>query len=460
MKLRLTLAASAVVLGLVLAVGTGIADEAKKKPTRPPTKQTQTLRADTYKKMEVVQAAFDNKDYPGAIRALDEIKARSDKLNDYERATLWNYYAAVRYAQNDVPGAIVAYSTVLKQPKLPDGLRNNSLYSLAQMYFISEDYKKAVAVLNRYLTTVEDPSPDAHVLMAQAHYQGADYKGAEKSLLTALKLARDNQQAPKENWLALLRGVYYEQQEYDKSVRVLELLAGSYIKDSYWLQLSGMYGLNSQQPRQLSALHAAYRNGMVTREPDLLNLARLYMVEEAPFAAVRVLTQGMRSKQLAVNVENLQLYAQALSLAKEYEQQVPVLKKLAEMSGEAKHYVYLGQAQAELGRWGDAIGAYRTAFKQGGLEDPAAVQMQLGTALFNDGKLLDARQSFIAARSSPRVGPTAANWVKFVTAEIQKRDALRGVSSLSVEEVEAVDEEAGVGEGDETAQTDQEQAEA
>src|SRR5690606_13945331 len=111
-----------------------------------------------------------------------------------------------------------------------------------------------VAVLNRYLTTVEDPSPDAHVLMAQAHYQGADYKGAEKSLLTALKLARDNQQAPKENWLALLRGVYYEQQEYDKSVRVLELLAGSYIKGSYWLQLSGMYGLNNQQPRQLSAL--------------------------------------------------------------------------------------------------------------------------------------------------------------------------------------------------------------
>lgn len=433
MKLRLSRAASAVVLSLALAVGTGIAGEAKNKPVRPPSKQTQTLRADTYKKMEVVQTAFDNKDYPGAIRALDEINARADKLNDYERAMLWNYYAAVRYAQNDVKGAIAAYSMVLKQPNLPEGLRNNSLYSLAQMYFISEDYKKAVVVLNRYLTTVENPSPDAHVLLAQAHYQTSDFRGAEKSLLTALRMARANQQPPKENWLALLRAVYYEQKEYDKSVKVLEALAGRYIKDSYWLQLSGMYGLDDQQQRQLAALHAAYRNGMVTRAADLLNLARLYMVEGAPFSAVRLLTRSMRDKQLVLNVENLQLYAQALSLAKEYEQQVPVLKKLAEMSGEARHYVYLGQAQAELGHWGDAIDSYRAAFKQGGLEDPAAVQMQLGTALFNDGQLLDARESFMVARSSPKVGPTAANWVKFVTAEIEKRDALRGVASLPAE---------------------------
>jgi tetratricopeptide (TPR) repeat protein len=365
-----------------------------------------------------------SKNYPGAIVALDKVKARGDKLNDYERATLYNLYAAVYYNQDDTPRAIASYIEVLKTPNLPEGLRDSTLFALAQMYFVTEDYPKAIATLNQWFATVEDPSADAFVLLAQAHYQLKDYKKAETAIVDGLKVARTKQQAPKENWLALLRAVYYELGDYPKAAKVLEILVAQYPSENYVLQLSGMYGLMGEQKKQLATLHAGYLAGMLTRKNDLLNLARLYMVEDVPYPAVQLLTKAFKDQAIDTEAETLQLYAQALAMAKEYEAQIPVLKRLAELTDEAKHHAFLGQAYAESGQWAEAIKAFQAALKGKDLEDPNGIRMQLGTAQFNAGRLSDARRTFIAASESDKHGQTASNWIKFVGAEIQRREAI------------------------------------
>ncbi|HCZ49284.1 MAG TPA: hypothetical protein DCZ11_09790 [Gammaproteobacteria bacterium] len=395
-----------------------------KKPQKPQTKQTQFISQAVFKDLEKAQQAIDAKDYPGAIAALDVVKAKGDKLNDYERATLFNLYAAVYYNLDDTPKAIASYIEVLKTPNLPEGLRDSTLFALAQMYFVTEDYPKAIQVLNRWFETVPEPSADAYVLLAQAHYQLSDFQKAEKALIDALKLAKAKQQAPKENWLALLRAVYYELGDYAKAAKVLEILVASYPSESYVLQLSGMYGLMGEQKKQLATLHAGYLGGLVTDKGDLLNLARLYLVEDVPYPAVQLLTKAFRDQVIEPEAETLQLYAQALALAQEREAQIPVLKRLAEMTGEARHYAFLGQAQAEAGNWQAAIDAFQSALKGKDLDDPDGIRMQLGTAQFNAGRLSDARRTFIAASESDKHGETAANWIKFVGAEIERKRAM------------------------------------
>ncbi len=423
--MRMRIATVAVMLAVLL--GPGAAGQAraaeKDKPVKPPTKQTQTLRADTYKKLEVVQQAFDAKDYAGALAGLDALKATEAKLNDYERATLYNLYAAVYYAQDDTQKAIAAYGTVLQQPGLPEGLRDSTLFALAQLYFVIEQYDQAVTTLKQWFAVVPEPSADAYVLLAQAYYQQQKYAEAEAQIIQGLRIAKARQQQPKENWLALLRAVYYELGQYDRSAKVLEILIGLYPKESYYLQLSGMYGLLGNQKAQLATLHAAYQAGMVSKESELLNLARLYLVEEAPYPAVQLLTQGFKDQQLQVNEQNLMLYAQALSFAKEYERQVPVLSKLAQMTGQSRHYLYLGQAQSELGQWAAAAASFRGALDGKGVEDADSVRMQLGTALFNAGRLQEARRMFAAAAASEKYAEAAANWMKFVAAEIERQRA-------------------------------------
>lgn len=422
-----SLLAAMVALGAVAADFALAKEQGKGKPVPPPTRQTQVIRAETYKKMEVAQKAFEAKDYKTAAQSLDGLKANEGKLNDYERATLYGFYAALHYAQDNVPKAIEAYISVLKQPNLPDALRDSSLYAMAQLYFITEDYAKAIRVVKKWLAVVAEPSPEGYALLAQASYQTQQYAEAEKALTTSLRISKERGQVPKEPALALLRAIYYERKEYGKAARVLEILvAGHPDKATYWQQLAGMKGLMDRQRDQLNLMHAAYRAKLVTSETDLLNLARLYMVEEAPFAAVRLLTNGFKSKGIKINPENLQLFAQALAMSKEYKQQIPVLKKLAEMTGEARHYVYLGQAYTELADWDNAAASFRTALHSKNLEKTADTQMQLGTALFNANKFSEAREYFVAASVSPDLETTAGNWVKFVDQEITRREAVQG----------------------------------
>lgn len=419
----------AIVAAVVMVVGTAdyaVAADKKGKAVPPPTKQTGVIRAETYKKMEVAQKAYEAKDYGGALKALDELKAGEAKLNDYERATLYNFYAATYYAQDKMPQAIESYVAVLKQPNLPDGLRDSSLYALAQLYFIGEKYDKAIAVVQKWLSVVPEPSPEGYALLAQAYYQTQKYAEAEKALVTSMKISKERGQAPKEPALALLRAIYYERKDYDKAAKVLELLVGLQpTKGTYWQQLAGMRGLMDQQREQVRVMHAAYRARLLTSESDLLNLARLYLVSDVPYPAVRMLAQGMKDKSIQVNADNLQLFAQALAMAKEYKQQIPVLKKLAEMTGEAKHYVYLGQAYNETGDWKNAADAFSAALKAKDLDKPADAHMQLGTALFNANQFVEAKRQFAAAAESPTLAQSAGNWIKFVDQELARRDAVK-----------------------------------
>ena len=401
------------------------ASGADDKPVKPQTRITQTLSPATYKQMDLAQKAFEAKDYKGAEADLDVLKAKLDKLNDYEKATLWNLYAAVYRSEDDNKRAVDAYVQVLKQNNLPEGLRDNALFALAQTFFLMEDYKKSIAVLNKWFAVVQDVQPDAYILLAQAYYQLQDYQDAKTPILKALSIAKQRNQPFKENWLGLLRAVFYEMKDYASATKVMELLVAIYPKDTYFLQLSGLYGLQGDQKRQAEMMHVAYVGGYVSQPSDVLNVARLYMAQEAPQRAVDLLKAKLRDKTLELNIENLQLLAQGLSLARDIDESIPVLNKLASMSGESKHYNYLGQAYMQQGNWAKAAEAFDGALKAKDVGNADSLRMQLGTALYNDGKLQPARGVFGAIPGSSPNGEAAANWIKFITTEIDRNNALK-----------------------------------
>lgn len=387
-------------------------------------KRTQSIRPAVFEQMEQVQQALDEGAYEKAEAVLDKIAEHEDSLNDYERATLYNLYAQSYYERDQTEKAIEAYVKVLQQEKLPEGMRNSTLFAIAQSYFLLERYDRAIKVLDRWFELAEDPSPDAYVLLAQAHYQLEDYGRAQQVLLRALRSARDQDQPIKENWLGLLRAVLYEQENYAKAARVLELLIKRFPKEDYYIQLSGMYGLMGDRRKQLAVLHAAAVGGMLSDESNMVNLARLYLVEDAPFPAVQILTRGFKDGIIDADAENLQLYAQALGFAKEYDTQVKVLERLAEKTGAARHYVFLGQGLAELGRFTEAAEAFARALATGETRQPGRVHMQRGTALFNAGQLEQARQAFRQALAYEDTASNAENWLTHVEREMQRRQAL------------------------------------
>ena len=391
---------------------------------KPQAKKTQALSKEVYASFEAAQLLYDAKDYKGAGIKLDELKLKFDKLNDYEKATYYNFKASIAYAQDDPKGAMEAYKNVLRQKDLPELMRNNTLYGIAQLSFATGEYAQAIKVMGKWMALTTEVKPEAQMLVAQSHYQLKQYPQAQASTLEALKMAKSKAQPPKESWLSLLRATYYEQKDYLKSAKVLEVMVQRWPKLNYWMQLAGLYGLSERQVPQLSVLRANYEAGAISGESDLLNLARLYLLNEAPFPAVQVLKRGFNKKILKETPVSLQLYAQALSLSREHEAEIATLSKLALLSGESKHFVYLGQAHLRLGQWGEAAAAYRKASQAKNVDRPGSLQMQIGNALYNQKKYAEAKSAFQAALQHQDTVKDAAMWVNFMDKEIQRLKAL------------------------------------
>lgn len=407
-----------------MSMGLANAKDEDAERRKPPTQKTEKLSPKVYEKLTAAQAALDEKKAGEALAILNELMAEN-KLNDYEKAQIFNFYAAVHYESGDIDATIEDYKKILKLEKIPPQIKDNALFRLAQLYFVKEDYEASIRILDVWAKTQESVSPDAHMLKAQAYYQLEDYEGSKQAALQAIREARRRKQAPRENWLALLRAAYYELDDYPSAARLLEVLIKQYPKPGYYKQLSGMYGLMENQKQQLYVMHAAYVSGMLTNEAEILNMARLYMAEDAPSPAITVMQDAMEKGLVDKDEpDNLQLLGQAMALAQEHEAQIPVLQKLAEKTGEARHYLYLGQAQIALGRWQKAAESLRKALQGDGLENRGNVKIQLGMALFNAGKLKEARRVFINAIDDPDVGDTANNWVKYVDSEIKRMQAM------------------------------------
>ena len=410
---------------LLLAVwlpGQVLAAEGRK----PPTKVTEKLSQAVYEQMQTAQNAMEAEDLAGAEAALNTLLDRQDKLNDYERAQLHNFLAAVHYEQGRVEDTIADYVALLRIEGAPEQLRSNALFRLAQLFFVQESYARSVQLLDRWMQSVDSVRPEAYMLKAQALYQLERYAEAEAPILAALKEARERGQAFAEGWLSLLRAVYYEMGEYPKAIKVLDQMLQRWPKPAYYKQIAGMLGLIEQQKAQLSLMRAADSSQMLDSEFEVLNLARLYMAEDAPYPAISVLQEALAAGTVKASADNLQLLAQAMALARDSEGQIPVLARAASMAQDADLYIYLGQAQLSLYRWADAAESLQKALDIGGVDRRGSVYMQLGTAWFNQKRYSRASQAFKEATAFPEQAEAARQWVRYVGQEVARQKAMSG----------------------------------
>jgi tetratricopeptide (TPR) repeat protein len=67
-----------------------------------------------------------------------------------------------------------------------------------------------------------------------------------------------------ENWLLLLRVIYFEQKEYELMIDVVKELVRYYPKDTYVLTLAGIYSELGDTKKQLALTEVLYERGMLT----------------------------------------------------------------------------------------------------------------------------------------------------------------------------------------------------
>ncbi|PHZ84508.1 energy transducer TonB [Paremcibacter congregatus] len=168
-------------------------DEAAAKQRQ--SRKTPPLSNRVYKHLSAAMKLSDRGDYNGAMDLFAPLGKM--ELNAYEAAQFWRFNGFLFFSMTNYPAALVAYEKVLEQPNLPASMEDQTLLTLAQLAFITEDYNKTIDYVFRFLAV--------------------------------------NQKAPA-NILALVGHAYVALEEFDKALQYMEKAKDGYIGEKKVMQ--------------------------------------------------------------------------------------------------------------------------------------------------------------------------------------------------------------------------------
>ena len=376
-----------------------------------------------YKQLLTAQEMIEAQDYDKGLVALRSLE-RSSKLSSYEKTQVFNFYAYTYFTLEKYKDALRYYEKVIAEPDVQEGLVLNTLYTVAQLYFVLEDYRKAITAINRWFKAALEPSLNAYLVLGQAHYQLEEYRQALVPLAKAYKLANDRNTKPSKNLLLLLQNIYLELEDYANMIKVLKDLIVLYPDDSHWRSLSAAYSMVSQHDKQMAVLEMLYETGNLDNGRSQLNLANLYLMHEAPYKAAVLMDKGTKSGKIEKNERNLRLLSQAWQQAQEFNKSIAPLKEATRIAKDGNLHIRLAQAYISLDQYDNAVATLNAGIKRGGIKRPDQANLMLGMALFELQKFTSARTAFSKALKDKRSKKNAADWIKYVDSERTRKKQL------------------------------------
>ncbi len=399
-------------------------DEEESSVANQPTRRTPAMGERVYSRLSEAQACAEMGDSACAHELLEEVR-EMDNLNSYELAQMWNFYAFIAFEEDDYGAAIDAYVNVLAQPDLPLGLEQTTQYSLATLYVQEERYQEGLAMLDRWFSTQENPSPDAYILKAQIHYQTEEFEEGIEPVLTALRIAEEQGREPQEGWYQLLNVFYFELENYPKVIETLSILVENWTKRDYLMQLAGVYGQEGQDQNTLALYEAAYEVGWLESSSDFTNLAQMLLSADIPYKAASILEEKLEDGSVESTEANWRLLAQAWQLSQDDAKAIPALSRASALADDGNLDMLLAQSYANVAQWEDCIETARTALRRGGLNREDQTNIILGSCLTEDGQHSEARTAFQTAARDERSRRAANQWLDYVNSEMAREQANR-----------------------------------
>ena len=153
-------------LALALALGVvGSAEAARKKKKDDKDKgKNFTVSEQMHKKLSAAHEALEAYQYEAAAKILRELEGRANRLNDYERALVYQMLGMSQAGQEKYEQALVYFEKCLADAALPNGAIVSTRYTIAQLYMATEEFEKAVQTLEKWFKEVEAPNANAYYL--------------------------------------------------------------------------------------------------------------------------------------------------------------------------------------------------------------------------------------------------------------------------------------------------------
>ena len=432
----------------------------KRRRTKLPSKKMQRV-------LQTIVPFIEAEQWQEALLALEPVAMPDSKFTSTDRAKMYYYQGYIYFSQEKYGLAETAYKNLIAEEDSNDQERQGAIYSLSQLAYIAEDYKKSIGYLLEWLDNEEEPSSDGYNLLAQAYYQIEEFQNSVVAIDTAIEIqeSRDipikvavldeegnetgemietgetKKGVAKENHYLLKMALYSELKKDLDVLPIYEILVQHYPKKRYWTNLSGLYGQKDRQLDQMGALEAAYDDRLLDKQREFTALSQLLFMFENPRKAAKVIEDGLNQGIVKKEEKTLKAAAQYWHAAKELERAKPYYQQAASKSKEGELYIFLGQVHFSLDEFDAAEQSIREGIKKGKLKDEAAAYMLLGQINFENQKWESAIESFRKCidvaedqfddkkekqkEKKKRVQDQARKWVTYTEGEEERVEALK-----------------------------------
>ncbi|HCC43442.1 MAG TPA: hypothetical protein DEQ32_03540, partial [Gammaproteobacteria bacterium] len=361
-----------------------------------------------------------------AIELLHKLR-ESRGLNSYELAQIWNTLAFAYYTIEDMPNTIRSYEEILKQGTITEALEMSALRALFQLYYAEENYRLAINYIDRWQALQAAPDAGVTFIKATAYYQLDDFRESLRWAIRVEEIATEQQKEIKENWWYLQVVLYNELQDSDNVIRVLETLIAYYPKKQYWMYLAGMYSEKEWDDKSLSAYYAAYMQGFLAKESEVVMLSQRLLGSSVPYEASQILEKGFKDGLIEENEKNLTLLATAYTMSQETDSAIDAWRDATRFAENGDLHYRLAQALAQEDRHKEAVDAYSAAQKKGETDDPDDIAFWKGISLMQLERWDAATRSFrnAAKLGDKRMKKQTRQYIRYIAGEKRREEELR-----------------------------------
>jgi tetratricopeptide (TPR) repeat protein len=361
-----------------------------------------------------------------AMQLLNEMAANSAKANAYELVLLNQYTGYAHLATENYAKAIESFNKMLAQtPNMPIATEAATIRIVGQLYSQMDNPRKALETLLKWTEYADALKPEDSYMFSTLYYQLEDNKNALLNINEAVKNQEAAGKVPAESWYILQRGLYYEKEDYNSALVILEKLIKHYPKAQYWKQLSSVYYVVERPKDSLYAFETCYLMGGLTTEKDIIRLASMFLEEEVPYKAAKVLRKSIYTDKIVEpTAKNLKLLADSLRLAQNSKESLTEYEKAAEKSTEGDLIIGLAQAYLATDKFKEASKWGRQALKAGKLKRVDHANLTVAQAEFELKNFDEAVKFFKEAGKDARSSKVAAQWVTYSEKEKARLEAL------------------------------------
>lgn len=326
------------------------------------------------KKLMEAQKAANAKDFPTALKAVQDAQAISD-LSNYDKLKINQFLTFIEVSMGDQAAADAAAEAAADLPDIPDTDKPEIMRNAMVLAINSQHYDKALKYAKEVQAMTPPPDEKTQAIINQAYYLGGDYASAMAQAQKAIDAAVAAGKVPERNDLQIVLSAQVKQKDEAAAEVTLEKLVAYYNDPDDWTQMIDI---------------ALGTPGL--RDVDAIYLGRLMFAVGAKVSAQDASLFGSTASHLtfygdAMNAEQHggtgfpSPDAKAQADKKTMPQQIAAGQK---QGGE--YNVKLAEALYSYGMYPEAEAAARLAQSKGDAKDPSEPPMVIAMAQIGQGQ--------------------------------------------------------------------------